>query len=305
MGTWGTGIYSNDVSEEVRDKYMEYLEDGMPNDEAMHLVFEEFKDYLQDSNDIYDLWFALADTQSSIGRLHPKVKEYGLMLIEEGGDVKRWIQSGNQSGALERQKILVELKEKLLGPQTPEKKIERRPVFACPWKIGDLFAYQLISETAVKNGLAGRYVIIQKVKEIKWEHRSILPMVLFRLSLTDQLPGIEEALHLEIVKTLGTGRKIHKDVSVLASESLNSIPSSLIFLGNSKKGIEVFDDIEAEELEYGYIIWKTLEDNVIRDYKVFNINKSPSVISPPITRLILPSAGQWTLESGPKLSSLI
>lgn len=281
MGTWGTGIYSNDVSEEVRDTYIDFLEDGLSHEEAMHLVFEKFSDYLQDSNDIYDLWFALADTQSSIGRLHPKVKEFALELIEEGGDTKRWTDSGNQSGASERQQVLAQLKEKLLGSQPPEKKIERRPAFKCPWQIGDLFAYRLENETAVKSGLAGRYVIIQKVKEITWHRGSIVPMVIMRMSATDQLPDVEETAHLEIVKTLGTGRKIHRDVTVLESESLSSIPSKLIFLGNSEKGTEEFGAIEAEALEYGYMIWETLEDDVIRDYKVFNINKSPSVIQPP------------------------
>lgn len=256
----GTGIYSNDVAEEVRDKYIEFLEDGLSNEEAMHLVIEKFEGDPHNNSHIYDLWFALADTQSSIGRLHPKVKKFTLMLIEEGGDVKRWVQSGNrrgsQSGALERQHVLVQLKEKLLGPQPPEQKIVRKPVFKCPWKIGDLFAYRLENETAVKNGLTGRYVIIQKVKEIKWERGSIMPTVLFRMSATDQLPGVEEAADLEIVETLGMGSKIHKDVSVLESESLSSIPSKLVFLGNSKKGMEEFDAIEAEALEYRYSIWK-------------------------------------------------
>jgi hypothetical protein len=277
----GTGIYSNDVAETVRHKYIEFLEDGLSNEEAMHLVFEKFEDCLHDNCHTYDLWFALADTQSSIGRLHPKVKEFALKLIEDGGDEKRWVQSGNgrvsQSGALERQKVLVQLKDKLLGPQPPEKKIVRKPVFKCPWKIGDLFAYRLENKTAVKNGLAGRYVIIQKVKEIEWERGSIMPMVLFRMSATDQLPGVEEAADLEIVETIGMGSKIHihKDVTVLESKSLSSIPSKLIFLGNSQKGMAEFEDIEAEVLEYRYSIWETLENNVIRDYKYTIKNKSP------------------------------
>lgn len=281
MGTWGAEIYSNDVSEEIRDAYIGYLEDGIESEDAMHLIFKEYEDYIKDENDIFDVWFALADTQSDVGRLHPKVKEFALALIEDGKDPERWIISGNPQGAKERRKVLEQLKAKLLGPQPQEKVMKPREVFRCPWKIGDIFAYRLESEAAKNAGLFGRYLIIHKVKETQWQHGSILPMVLLRMSEAERLPSVEEAILLEKVKSLGTGIKIHKDVTVLESDSVHTMPTKLIFLGNSKNGIEEFESIDAEEMEYGYQIWKTLEDNVIRDYIVFNQDKRPSVVQPP------------------------
>jgi len=281
MGTWGTGIYSNDVSEEVRDRYKDLLKDGKSNDEALLKTLEEGKDYLNDSDDTYGFWLALADTQSSLGRLHPQVKERALELIEKGGDIGRWLEVGDQKNAKKRQEVLDKLKEKLTGSQPPEKNIPRRVAFKCPWRIGDVFAYLLESEEAEKNGLLGRYLIIQKIKDKNWSHGGILPMVIVRMSKTNELPKLEDIEELEIVKTMGSGRKIHKEVRLIESTSMRNIPKKLIYLGNSTKGLEEFCSINAEDMAYDYSIWKTLESDTIMTYIAFNIKKHSNVLVVP------------------------
>lgn len=282
MGTWGTGIYSNDVSEEVRDTYKNLLKDGNTNEEALLKTLEEGKDYINDSDDTYGFWFALADTQSTLGRLHPQVKERALELIDKGGDIGRWLEVGDQKNAKKRKEVLDKLKEKLNGPQLPEKKIPRRVVFKCPWKIGDVFAYLLENEAAEKNGLLGRYLIIQKIKDKNWLHGGILPMVIVRISRSKELPTLEDIEALEIVKTLQSSvRKLHKDARVIESTSLKNIPKKLVYLGNDTKRLEEFNSVDAEDIEDDYSIWKSIENDVMKDYIVFNINKSRNIIQEP------------------------
>ena len=281
MGTWGTGIYSNDVSEEVRDTYKDLLKDGKSNDDALLKTLEEGKDYLNDSDDTYGFWLALADTQSSLGRLHPQVKERALELIEKGGDIGRWLEVGDQKNAKKRQEVLDKLKEKLTGSQPPEKNIPRRVVFKCPWQIGDVFAYLLESEEAQKNGLLGHYLIIQKIKDKNWLHGGILPMVIVRMSRTNELPKLEDIEDLEIVKILESERGFHASARVIESTSMRNIPKKLIYLGNSTKGLEEFYSIEAEKISYSYDIWKTFECSALNEYVSFNIKNHPNVFVVP------------------------
>lgn len=74
MGYWGTGLYQNDVSDDVRETYLRALKDGNRNQEATDLVMEQCKDYLEDEDDCICFWIALADVQWEIGRLLPEVK---------------------------------------------------------------------------------------------------------------------------------------------------------------------------------------------------------------------------------------
>lgn len=278
MGTWGTGIYSNDVSDEVRDTYKSLLKDGKTNEEALMKTIEEGKDDIRDTETAFDFWFALADTQSSLGRLHPEVKAKALELIEKGGDVERWLEVGDQKNARKRRKILDKLKDKLNGPQPPEKKIPRRIVFKCPWQIGDVFAYRLENETAEEEGLLGRYLIIQKIKDIHWSHGAIMPMAIVRMSRSTDLPTLEEIEDLEIVKVPEQNR-IHISAHVIDSTSVRSIPKKLIYLGNYTKNLGEYDSLDVKDIGYGYSLWKTFENDVIRSYRLYNIEKRPNVFS--------------------------
>ena len=281
MGTWGTGIYSNDVSEEVRDTYKNLLKDGKTNEEALLKTIEEGKDDIRDADTSFDFWFALADTQSSLGRLHPEVKAKALELIENGGDVERWLQVGDQKNARKRQEVLEKLKDKLNGPQPPEKKMPRRVVFQCPWQIGDVFAYRLENEKAIEKGLLGRYLIIQKIKDMPWSHGAIIPMVIVRMSRSTDLPTLDEIENLEIVKVLGGQRQIHINARLIEATSLRNIPPKLIFIGNYAKNMEEYNSLDVKDIGFCYSIWKTFENNAIRDYISFNVNMNPNILAIP------------------------
>ena len=39
MGTWGTGLWSDDTTEEVRDEYLDYLRRGVESRAAVEMLF--------------------------------------------------------------------------------------------------------------------------------------------------------------------------------------------------------------------------------------------------------------------------
>ena len=73
MGVWGVGLYSNDLTCDVRDTYINYLKLGLCDETAYNNTVEKFSDYFGDDEEAL-FWYALADTQWSLGRLSPEAK---------------------------------------------------------------------------------------------------------------------------------------------------------------------------------------------------------------------------------------
>ncbi len=100
---------------------------------------------MKDSDDGPVIWFALAETQWKLGRLEDRVRDKVIEIIDSGASLDRWREESDKLAA-KRQKVLLELKEKLLSPQ-PERKVirVRKPTKIATWKAGELFAYRLLS----------------------------------------------------------------------------------------------------------------------------------------------------------------
>lgn len=74
MGSWGTGIFQNDVSEEVRTDYRNKLKLGKSDEEALKELLDDSQEYLKEDDDRYDFWFALSSVMYDLGRLTNEVK---------------------------------------------------------------------------------------------------------------------------------------------------------------------------------------------------------------------------------------
>ena len=88
MGTWGTGIYDDDVSSDVKYEYVDMLRQGVSNEEATQKLINRW-----DTEDIEEgpiFWFALANIQWDYGRLLEYVKEEALKHIRNKLDLERW-----------------------------------------------------------------------------------------------------------------------------------------------------------------------------------------------------------------------
>ncbi|RPI81446.1 MAG: hypothetical protein EHM42_10590, partial [Planctomycetaceae bacterium] len=122
MGTWSTGLYGDDEAQDARDSYREILSSGVDGAKATDRFLREWKGAMKDSDDGPVIWFALADTQWSLGRLEDRVRDAAIRLIDDGSSLDRWREAGAKLLA-KRQSVLNELKKKLLSPQPPVKKI--------------------------------------------------------------------------------------------------------------------------------------------------------------------------------------
>ena len=188
MGIWGSGLYENDSTCDVRDGYLDYIQDGLDNEEAYKKTLEQSHDYIGDQDEPL-FWFALAETQWKLGRLRPDVKEKALEWIEKNGYLDLWVE--NPKGAAGWEKTLHNLKEKLNSPMPREKKIKK--VDRNPWNLNDVYAYQFHEEKSKENGFFGKYMLMQKTGEGRhYERKKIFMHVQVIDHVFENLPELED-----------------------------------------------------------------------------------------------------------------
>lgn len=166
MGTWNAGLFSNDITSDVKDTYTHFLEQQYSDEDAYNRTVEEYSELLGSDEEAL-FWYALADTQWNVGRLMNSVKENALKFIEEKGSAEHY---NNSPKALEKWEMtLQKLKNKLESP-VPMPKKYRKPIEFVhnPWNIGDIYAYQFHTDIATENGMYGHYILFQKVGDSKW-----------------------------------------------------------------------------------------------------------------------------------------
>lgn len=161
MGFWGSSLYANDCTSDIRDTYIQFLEHRCSNEAAYQKTMEEFYDCLNTKEEPL-FWYALADTQWELGRLMPEVKKKAMFWLEKNGGLDFW--EGHAKGQIGWKKTLAKLTDRLNTPQPREKKIESPADFQYnPGNVGDVFAYQFHTAEAKKMGYLGKYILLQKI----------------------------------------------------------------------------------------------------------------------------------------------
>lgn len=294
MGTWGTKLYEDDVTLDVKETYKDKLHKGKANKEATQETIDESQEIIENIEERALFWFALADIQWDLGRLEEHVKKEALNYIELGTDLLRWKDDNKLYN--ERKKVLDELKNKLLSPQPIEKKISKYKLYRCEWKIGDVFAYKLVGQEAIENKLNNKYLIIQKVGEDEWHPGHIIPMVRMKITQDETIPKTEKEIDkLEYVQVNYrtfqerfwgldaripfeeqiAGKSFETDEYGLLPEFLvtliitskNVLQNKLIYLGNYKNiSLPKIEFIPINKLNITSIMWKDLEKEIIKRY---------------------------------------
>jgi hypothetical protein len=142
MGTWGTGLFSNDTARDIRDSYRERIEEGVEETEATRLTVEEFRSYLDDPEEGPGLLIALAVTQSKIGRLDPDIRSRALAAIDGGADLAIWEQE-NPKLLGKRRAVIDHARAQLTGVQPAPKRLRPPSRPSCGLIAGDILALSI------------------------------------------------------------------------------------------------------------------------------------------------------------------
>ena len=266
MGAWGAGLYQDDVACEVRDYYIDCLRDE--DESAEDKTIDYFQNELNDDDDCAIVWFALADTQWKYGRLSEMVKNRALEYIDNGINLQLWTEVDKKLYS-KREKALSDLKDKLLSPMPPKKKLRKPHVFTCSWNIGDVFAYQLKSDIAREKGVYGKWLVMQKVNQADNLKNGLSPVVTVRLIDSDVCPDINALKEpcIRIDRYMGYKWSYRLHLLVYSKKSL----SDFVFIGNSDLVLAKDDYPHENNKGYDMSILKFFEEKVLKRWEKYGI----------------------------------
>ena len=180
MGYWDTTLYGNDTTTDIRDKYIELLENQATDEEAYQRIMDQFGQLIGSDEEPL-LWYALSDSMWNYGRLIEEIREKALYWVERKGGMEAWIDSRDKGRRWQR--TLMKLKEKLNSPMPKRKTVQKpKTINSDPWRLYDIYAYQFPDDIAkyiyvdvddindpghsarlARSYFANKYILIQKV----------------------------------------------------------------------------------------------------------------------------------------------
>jgi hypothetical protein len=198
MGTWGTGILDNDLAEDLKAQWVEYLSEGYAPDEVSeHMITAASEEGMMDDiEEEYDFLIPFALIQWKTGRLQESIKERALALLEDENVIQ--IEGSRWEEPIELRKRLVNLQKlrtTLQSDQPKPKKISKPYCQTTSLKQGDLFTMLLNS---------GNYALFE-VNEIEEEHNHQIPICILYKYRSSNLPTAEHADTLGIVEFESSG----------------------------------------------------------------------------------------------------
>ena len=235
MGAWGSALYANDTTCDVRDKYMDCLREQLSNQEAYEKTFEAFKECIGYEDEEPLFWYALAETQWKAGRLMPEVKEKALGWIEKCGGLSLWEESGNSSGW---KKTLKKLRCDLETEKPKERKIRKsEDINQNPWNLGDVYAYRYHSKDSKYAGTHGKYILMQKVGEgaSYLQDESVAMRICIFDKLFDYMPTLEDMRGVRLTPFLppSLGYDLCMNVLMVSNRQSDYPAKHLTFIGNT------------------------------------------------------------------------
>lgn len=155
MGSWGSGIFDDDVAADVKSAFEAALEAGATVPAATREVREEFGGALEDDDDGPIVILALASLQWERGKLQERLKKQALGILDAGRGLERWEDQGERA-LTERRAIYEQLRRLLASPSPTPSPRPRRPRPRPNFREGDWFAVPL-DGGGIAVGLVARY----------------------------------------------------------------------------------------------------------------------------------------------------
>ena len=142
MGAWGTGIYSNDIAEEIKDLCDEIFP-FVTVEEGNRIIYQEFREVVQSEtidNDYASFWYALADWQWKHGILSEEIRLKVIELLTVYAGIQDWEESARMADVKKRIAVMDKLKKRLETPM-PVPKLPKGKLLKPNHKVGDIIIF--------------------------------------------------------------------------------------------------------------------------------------------------------------------
>lgn len=157
MGSWGPGIFSDDLACDLREEFRELIAEGHSPEEATTKLRGEYTPD-DDLGDRTTFYLALAAVQWKAGRLLDDIRDEALRIIDSGEAIEDWkaalFDPADNRSIKRREAAINKLREQLLQPPPAPKRIRKRFKTDTDWKIGYGVEYRLRS---------GRYIVFRVI----------------------------------------------------------------------------------------------------------------------------------------------
>lgn len=250
MGAWGTAIFSDDFACDVRNDYQDQLIAGKTKEEASQEIIRKYVPEINGTVDEPVFWFALALAQWQKGRLLNDVKEKAIEFIDKGSDLESWNTAGNEKNYKKRKQVLTKLRDTLLSPMPPEKKIKKPSwIWTSPWREGALLTYKIKNPDANERYI-DKYVLLRVISVLQTESSGYITESI-RIGLYgwvgDEIPDSKIVDNLEFIVLSDTqnsmlGRMYFK-TQYTEFRKTDQIEREIICIGNDesyKNGVPEF-----------------------------------------------------------------
>lgn len=160
MGSWGTGLSSNDTFADVYDEFFELYNEGQDVIEITPILLAKNKELLEEKGDSNNFWFAVAKAQWECKSLEKDVFDRVKHIIENKEDIEVWRELGADDKDINKRdkvlaKFLEQLSQKKEKPKSRIKKKILNPIF----EKGTCITFKL------HNGNFGAALILEAVSE--------------------------------------------------------------------------------------------------------------------------------------------
>lgn len=156
MAKWETEIFRGDIEESVKNEYRKLLSVNINGEEAEDLLVKHFEShYRENAFAEARFWMALGLCEWQLGRLTQTAKK----------NAQKWaVLAGNDLSPAARQALV-----DTLDTPMPPPKVVRPPAYVsrCPWPVGSLLAYRIISSNhphVTQSPFYGKYVLLRIIK---------------------------------------------------------------------------------------------------------------------------------------------
>ncbi len=178
MGTWGTGISSNDVFEDIKDDFYNLYDAGLEVEEITSRLINSNGTLIKEKEDSNNFWFALALCQWECKALQTTVLERVTNIVNSGQDLALWEGLGARQAELsKRKRALEKFLEKLNSERKTARKRKKKVLRDAIFQKGDCLTFKLA------NGNYGGAIVLHS--ESQTEHGFNLIAVL-DIQLTDK-----------------------------------------------------------------------------------------------------------------------
>lgn len=137
MGTWGTGLFSDDMAMDIKDDYSKYIQQDKTPADAVKLLLKIYQPEGSDDEGLF--WVYLAVVQWNYGHLTSEIKEKALLHLPSLWTSDLW---SKPSEIARRKQVAANVEKKLNSPQPDFKHKKRFRGKRSVWKIGDIYSMQ-------------------------------------------------------------------------------------------------------------------------------------------------------------------